>query len=828
MRPLVLLAIASLLSQCDPAEQTRKKEESKSAGFFATEWETEAEFVVTDILRDVAEMAAYAEAPYKVPEVNVAVSYLDTNADSPVFQTSVSTVKGDITAELALSRRIWSPRLYSGLAKNVTDALHLKPTDEGTLTEQQSADFARGLTDFTPEAIQQANRLVSDQLRKNFRNPQIHARAAVVLATLALRDQAGIFTEKRPALNRATAHLVFAEALDPRSVNDPTFRLADAMIATASGSQASAIKLIETLPPEFEPWPGALTTMVTGDWRILEPIADRSRLESIAYFEALVRSIEPGIAIEEMPKDELDDGPEWARILLATSLERDVADPLISASSSQEMAEIKRIYQELAGETLDAENLRAFLNERPESAIGAVDGKPQPEVVSKGHWAHYLQRHLMHANAETYRHLSTSQDTLENALAFRETALRAADGLRYEPFLRRVMTTDEEDYLEAMDDLYNAIKVEPEVMPAGAWNLLSTPPHFRDQPYIPAGNHSHVNEWHSVNPLPGTAYDIKARLQHSNLKSRADLANKASTLHDIAPYDLDLLQLAEKTNYDETPSYEASADLYAPVVPFNPEIRRRVAGRTTDTEAWFELMEEAAEVFPRSHYELGERLITLGENQKAAEHLSIAMETWPDASLAADHSIWLAHYYLDQQDIEQARTIASRAAETRSEPGLLAAATLAERLADYAEAERIYKEIRSRHGNAGPLRAFYYRHRERGADTPRLAAGLYEKVRDTFRDGLEKVTIEELGPEPPAGSIEVAGTNWFTQQVGLQKGARIVALDGFRVKNIDQYQFVRDLSWSPQLSLIVWQNGGYQELTATLWDRLFGIPLEER
>ena len=64
--------------------------------------------------------------------------------------------------------------------------------------------------------------------------------------------------------------------------------------------------------------------------------------------------------------------------------------------------------------------------------------------------------------------------------------------------------------------------------------------------------------------------------------------------------------------------------------------------------------------------------------------------------------------------------------------------------------------------------------------------------------------------------------NEATQEAGLHKGDVIVALNGIRIHNKDQYLFAWVMSNEPELDLIIWQKNHYREIKASPPDRSFG------
>ena len=52
---------------------------------------------------------------------------------------------------------------------------------------------------------------------------------------------------------------------------------------------------------------------------------------------------------------------------------------------------------------------------------------------------------------------------------------------------------------------------------------------------------------------------------------------------------------------------------------------------------------------------------------------------------------------------------------------------------------------------------------------------------------------------------------WWRQRVGLCVGDVLVALDGYRIANKDQYSIVRDMNGEPDIMYTVWRSSKYLE-----------------
>ena len=55
----------------------------------------------------------------------------------------------------------------------------------------------------------------------------------------------------------------------------------------------------------------------------------------------------------------------------------------------------------------------------------------------------------------------------------------------------------------------------------------------------------------------------------------------------------------------------------------------------------------------------------------------------------------------------------------------------------------------------------------------------------------------------------------------------IVGLDGFRVRNLEEYSAVLALSQSPDMTLLVWRGKTYDEVKVSLWERLFYVQMRD-
>ena len=62
------------------------------------------------------------------------------------------------------------------------------------------------------------------------------------------------------------------------------------------------------------------------------------------------------------------------------------------------------------------------------------------------------------------------------------------------------------------------------------------------------------------------------------------------------------------------------------------------------------------------------------------------------------------------------------------------------------------------------------------------------------------------------------------REAGIHPGDIIVAADGYRVHNTDQWAAIRSFRDDTTVSLIIWRGNGYQQLNGTYVRMKFGPP----
>jgi hypothetical protein len=183
---------------------------------------------------------------------------------------------------------------------------------------------------------------------------------------------------------------------------------------------------------------------------------------------------------------------------------------------------------------------------------------------------------------------------------------------------------------------------------------------------------------------------------------------------------------------------------------------------------------------------------------------------------------WLINYYYDHGQQGNAMKVAKHGAEVYSSAGLNAILNLLVRMEKVAEAEEYGKKIQERYNDSGPLITFYQMMAFKG--DLGFKAKLAAAIKQVFPSGLQPVMPSSF-EGPPMEGIQFAETNKTLALAGLSSKQVVVALDGYRVQNVEQYTTVRSFSKASKMVFIIWNGHVSQEVTAYQPGRRFGVNI---
>ena len=244
------------------------------------------------------------------------------------------------------------------------------------------------------------------------------------------------------------------------------------------------------------------------------------------------------------------------------------------------------------------------------------------------------------------------------------------------------------------------------------------------------------------------------------------------------------------------------------------------------------MMRRVCELNAQWCFALGERLVATGRDEEARKAYERGVEHSKDRVLVANGAEWLVHHYLDRGETARALALGEMMADVYSGPGLAAMGHLQERLGDFPQAVDYYQKIQQRYQNPSELHSFFIRYQIRHGGG-RYRAETDSAIEMMFPLGLKQVGMADLEVESRLPEIIARSPRGMTDAVvgrlegdtlhhfGAREGDRVVALDGYRVRNWDQYRCVRSFSDSPRMTAIVWRDGRFVRVTGIYKRRSF-------
>jgi tetratricopeptide (TPR) repeat protein len=437
-------------------------------------------------------------------------------------------------------------------------------------------------------------------------------------------------------------------------------------------------------------------------------------------------------------------------------------------------------------------------------------------VIDRGTWAQFFQRHLLHTACETYEFLRHKWGVPDEAQKYQRQASAMLKDLTLYPLTVEYLGQPEGEPTQVRAaDLVNRY---PELVSDGGWEAVA-----RSVPERLARGGSWqavARAWFSPVLPTNTAYGFYARAGSGKVLPKMTGAG-VEAAHRVAPLHFGVCEAyAAALSPGGRTTAAAYEQALAPLLPYYATAMWHEAKLVKDDPSHYaSLMSRAAAQDPVFHVILGRYEVDHHLDAQAAREFQSAIDQRADAVTVASISGWLANYYFDHGQKEQALAIASAAAQVYSEEGLEAMAGLLDKMGRTEEAESYFEKIRERYGNSTPLQAFYDRH---AATSPEYARKMRAGQEELFPAGIHPVALAQLAGKPTHGVL-VQGANDLSQRYGLQPGAIIVGLDGKRVDNMPQYMYVRGLSATPMLDLLVYQDGRYQEIHANVPGRQFGL-----
>lgn len=798
--------------------------DAPAAKYFKTEFQDETRYLVESIVGDLAEMAAYARTKTVLGGLAVrAIERPHCSFGKPVYDIVVPAEGGQAPLRFSLNvnKPIWAPDLYEDIALQLCAPMNKAAPS----AEVAPSGLAGELTELAAENLEKANRRVSELLTAHFQNPALHEQASLILGAFGLRDFAGTFYDARPILCRMTAHLALARALNRRQPFGTDGRLAEAILDTLMNNQRTALARIEGLSKDsaLAPWVRALKAHVTGDDREISAVAAPTLLETIFWFEAVTRSTDIEMAWLKLGRTRQAMRTDYCRVVNQSPYTVGLGHQVREPSLALEIHELNQVYQLAHGRALAATGLVSALNTVPGGCFETdAAGATAVRILGWGQWAYFLQRHLCHTLQHNFDFLQRKWCVPEEAKKYTQEADRLFAGLRLYPVVRRLNAVTDAECQASLGPLAELVGETPHLVPRWGWIHLFRP--FLKTEFDPELPDGHVNEWHRHDPPPGTAYEPGSAFAHRSLACRPEISQWVEALHEMAPYDTALDEAMVIYKFGKKPTFEQARELYRPRLEYASGLLARLAERTVDQPARYEeYMGKAADIHPRFFLDLGDYFAERGPEAKAAGYYERGNALYLDEVAVANRCGWLVDYYFRNQRVAEAEKLADRAAETYSGGGLRVKANLLFAQGKYAESFEYAGRVEERYHLPGEVVGWCVRYKDKTGSSQ--YDGEVKKRLDTlFPRGLERVTPAELRGRPQQG-VAFDQESDLLRAAGLQKSNIVVAVNGVRVYDTFQYDYIRDQNPDPEMRLIVWDGKHYLEKVASPPNHRFGVPI---
>ena len=715
-------------------------------------WTCEEHWMVASVVADVQGMAsltAAATVPGKRPRA---------------YQV------GEV--ELELSPSCWDSASYLKLLEDWQPAA---ATAEGAPPE-----LLHELLTPTSTVLQKANLAVSARLAGAVGDPRVHEEAAFLLGVLGIRENARQFEDLRPLICRMTAHLVLAEKLRGTGKISPLGEWARVFYDLHAGRPRKAMERMETIPVEGDAgrWKRAVTLLITGDWRRTEDLAEPSLVEAIGHARALKDHRGNALLMEFVQeREDLQAIPEWSRLLGHSRRSVDDGHLLMRSAIPMEFLEISGVFP--IGENPDPAKLAKFL------ALESAGARPREgaRVISDADWAAYFRRHFF-ASCADVSHFTVRQWASDEAAAgWEKSVLPYCRLLPGHPLVEPLVATEAGDFQSDLRATAEFIRKRPELAPTGLWfdyrfPNLKVPVDTRMPDQIP---------WFREVSPPGTAFDPKRRVRFEGIHG-SEWLKANQELHAIDPWDSELcFEVAENTGNNLASVERAWGGIREYSVR---PLRQTLLSPTLTAEERIKTLQVFTSLDPEIGLQLGSALVTAGRPQEAIGAYEIAYNDAEDRVAVANQSQWMIHHYKNAGQDAKAREVADHNAEVYSQSGLSSAMTLAIMEKDRPRAKGYAQAIAERYGESCHFAAAAWGDPEDPA------------VRAVFPDGVHEVTLADFPEDKRFPGIRIDDNSATVRAVGLRAGDVVLAVDGKRAENFQQYLTLLSVTLDPHTRLV--------------------------
>lgn len=772
-------------------------------------WEDEETWLAATTAERLARLL-YAAARGSSPPDDLSVTaHRRGNRSRNGFEVVVES-GGDRLDAVVGEGGVWLPEAYDSLARQLLDAW-------GPVSPQRARPDA-GLTLLLArspaEGLDEAERQVSTKLDQRPASPEAHEEAALVLGCLGLREAAGAFTDTREPMSRMTAHLAAARALSSGSAS-PSGLLAGLTLDALAGRQSVVARRLDEARGSLtsrgdRAWARALRIRITGDWRLLTTPAKATPLEQLQHYRALIVGRGAGYGLDLLREVQTADLPDWGRIVLTEHPTVQAGNVFASALLE---AELRRAADRLLDEDPPEGTPAALVSAlRSAHEQGAADS--EPGVIGRRLWAAYHERHIVAAIVALLQHVGVR---LGMALEAEETYYALSQELKDVPLFPMIGFQFLPQRGEHPWRKWNAAescagaaalaRERPERLTLSAWRpLRSGCPELLQSAELASSE-----GWFGEAYLPGTAYWPPGRYA-VEVVGKLPL-DDVEALHELAPWSFHLAQIYHIRIHATRP--EALEEAYGPLLETSHLAMRAAAeAHKKDPDAYLESHGKLCGVVPDDCYEYANMLRYRGRYEDAARADERGIREGRDRLLMSNWVGWTVGYYEETGRRGRALEVAREAAAVGSYGGMVTLGALLDRRGRVDEASEVFHALAERYESGGHrLDRFFAAYQQRVGDG-RFGVEAEAAFARVFPGGLERVDLDDFD-EPAMSGVVFVESSVPLERAGLGEGAVVVALDGYRIHNVEQYLTVRRFRFERDFELIVYYKAAYRRVRAS-------------
>ncbi len=785
---------------------------------------TEEEWLVAQTVEAIAGIAAFVSKPEALPPFVTSVEREPLGDPLAPRRFEIALVPGVFPVariDLHVEDHLWSPATFATVARELLPAA---PSAVGP----PPSDLPGALLDLRVETLERANERVSAALGRAPLDPGLHEQAALLVAAFALREDGWHFADTRVALCRLAAHLAIARAAGATRVTN-VGRLAEAALDVLALRQRAAVAALDALQLAGRgeaAWAASLRMAATGDWRALEKPERASLLERLVYMRTLAQRIGADRAQAFVDRAGVEPVTDWRRSMLGGphAVTVEACNRYSMRGVEEDEAEMLGVWKLERGAELDPDVWLAAIQKDPAPSPVVREGAARVRVLDLGMWTAFERRQVLGQLMWDARCFA-AYGLEEAGSAYAAAASRRYAALDAYALVEWETASDAATYRRAADRAVAILMSRPDLATATQWVRLSAPHTFGAPRDIP----SYALWFDPYSPF-GTAYDARDRACEVAFRSSRndDYKVVGSAQAEIAPYQYDLrFRLVQwRSGKHNMMNLEIQEPIYAGIADYDAwaldALAQEAAKRGKD-EKYRLYAGRLCDLDVERCRKLAKWLAAHKEDDQAAAVFRRWAKTARDRVEVSNEIEWLVDYEYEHGRKAEAYRLAREAAATYSSRGLAALGALCERDGDIPGAEAAFARDWERYEDSMHLLDFYRRHQ----GIPKLEGRLQRLETSVFPGGLQKVDSAATGSEAPRDGVFFNGSSAALVAARLAPGQVVVGLDGYRVRNVKQYLWIRSLgSEDAPLTLDVWTGNGYARLAAHPEKRIFGVDME--